>query len=75
MTGGNQRTPSRPPGQPELFTIWALHEKVPRGWQPIVTGLAGDAAVAELTRRQDVVRRRDEPCRLILLPDDARPPQ
>ena len=48
MTGGNQRTPSRPPGQPESFTIWALHETCKK-WLPIVAGLAGDTAITELT--------------------------
>jgi hypothetical protein len=73
VTGG-RRTPSRPaPGHSGLFTIWALHDKVHR-WVPIVTGMPGPAAVAELTLRQDRLRRRDEPCRMILL-EDGKVPQ
>lgn len=75
-SAGGRRTPSRPaPG--DRFTIWAQHDKVvvrgERLWMPIVTGLPGPAAVAELTTRQDRLRRIDEPCRLVMLPDGQEP--
>lgn len=65
------------PSAPGLFTIWALHDKVvvrgERVWLPIVEHLPGPAAVAELTVRQDRLRRRDEPCRLVMLEDGKAP--
>jgi hypothetical protein len=72
VTGGNQRTPSRPPGQPERFTIWALHRDVKK-WLPLMSGLTGEEAVNEVWTRQDRLRRRDEPCRIITLPDGKTP--
>lgn len=78
MTGG-WRTPSRPsPGYRGTWTIWARHDRiVVRGvkvWLPILTGMAGPDAVAELTVRQDRLRRSNEPCRLVML-EDGRTPQ
>lgn len=74
VSGDWWRTPSRSPVPGAArFTIWAKHDQV-RRWLPILTGLTGDAAVAELTRRQDVLRRRDEPCRIVML-EDGKVPQ
>lgn len=72
MTGG-ARTPSRPSGHPDRFTIWARHSDVKR-WLAIRTGLDKPTADAEMTARRRVIRERDEPCRLIVLNDTARPP-
>lgn len=55
------------------FTIWANHEKVNRGWLPILTGLTGTEAAHELTTRQDRVRRTKQPCRFKALPDGETP--
>jgi len=55
------------------YTVWAWHTKVGR-WIRISSGLSGPAAVADLTARQDRVRRRGESTRFAMLLDTADPP-
>jgi hypothetical protein len=49
------------------FTLWARHEKVNRGWLPLITGLDEKAGLDELVTRQDRVRRLGVPCKFRLL--------
>ena len=72
VTGGWQRTPSRPAAGAQ-WSIWALHRDVKR-WCLLRSGLTGPDAVADLTARQDRLRRRDEPCRIVML-EDGKVPQ
>lgn len=55
------------------YTLWAKHEKVKRGWMPMMDGLTEAVGVNELVARQDRVRRSGEPCRFKLLPDGEIP--
>lgn len=57
----------------QRWTLWALHEKVPRGWQPLLVGLTGQQAVNEMTVRQDRVRRSGQPCRFTVKPEGEQP--
>ena len=55
------------------YTIFADHEKVKRGWLPLLTGLSQQAAAEELVARQDVVRRNGQPCKFKVLADGETP--
>lgn len=76
MTGVRMGPPARSaPGTGSTaakYNLWAWHHNV-RRWLLIVDGLSGQAAVQELTIRQDIVRRRKEWCRLIVLEDGQYP--
>jgi hypothetical protein len=50
-----------------------LHRDVKR-WLPIRSGLTAPDAVSDLLARQDRLRRRDEPCRVVML-EDGKVPQ
>lgn len=62
---------------PELanqqWTLWAKHEKGPKAWLPILTGLRHSVAISEMVTRQDRVRRSEQPCVFKLLPDGEVP--
>lgn len=77
MIGGPLRSPSLADSRSlrathDRYTIWAYHERVGR-WCDIVTGLTGPDAIAEVTVRQDRLRRSHEPCRIVVLPDGKVP--
>lgn len=60
-------------------TVWAKHEKVKRGWMPVITYSSAQAAIDDVVARQDRVRRSKEPVRFKVLPlgeepTDARAP-
>lgn len=54
-------TASTTPRHTPTMTLWALNSKVGR-WLPILKGLRPQAAVDEMTTRQDRVRRSGQPC-------------
>lgn len=60
----------RRPDPPQ--NLWAYHDKV-KSWILLIENLRGQAAVDELIKRQDGVRRSGQPCKFKLLPVGREP--
>jgi hypothetical protein len=68
MTTTTSATPRHVP----TFVLWALNAKVGR-WLPILRGLKPEAAVDEMTTRQDRIRRSNHACAFKVLPEGEVP--